>query len=133
MEVSSGKRIAYTVPTAKAFDDAVQAVEERTAAHGFKVLHVHDVAQTLRDKGFEQAPLKIVEICSARYASRVLAEDVEISALLPCKVSVYVADGQTYLSALLPGVMADFFPTPAIREVAGEVDGIVRGIVDEAR
>jgi len=37
------------------------------------VLHIHDVQATLAAKGFETEPMKIVEVCSARYASQVLA------------------------------------------------------------
>jgi uncharacterized protein (DUF302 family) len=128
-----GRDVTYTVATDKAFDDAVRAVEEATARRGFRVLHVHDVAQTLRDKGFEHEPLKIVEICSARYASQVLAEDIEVSAFLPCRVSVYRDGGKTYLSALRPEVIAQFFPGPTMEAVAAEVGAIVVAIVDEAR
>lgn len=127
------RELTYTVPSGKTFDDAVNAVEQVTAAKGFRVLHVHDVAQTLRDKGFEHEPLKIVEVCNARYASRVLAEDIEISAFLPCKVTVYTQQGETRISALLPTVMGSFFPGPVVAEVASEVESVIRAIVDEAR
>lgn len=130
---SERKSLTYTVTTQKPFDEAVQAVEDATARQGFRVLHVHDVAATLHEKGFAHDPLKIVEVCNARYASRVLAEDVEISAFLPCKVTVYAQDGETHLSALLPTVMGAFFPGPAVAEVAAEVETVVRAIVDEAR
>lgn len=133
MQLPSDQSLTYTVTTDKAFDDAVRAVEETTANKGFRVLHVHDVAATLREKGFEHEPLKIVEICNARYASRVLAEDVEVSAFLPCKVTVYQQAGATYLSALLPTLMGAFFPSPTIGEVARDVEAVVRTIVDEAR
>lgn len=52
---------------------------------------------------------------------------------MPCKVNVYVNDGAVYLSALRPAVMGEFFPDPEIKEVADEVDGIVRAIVDGAK
>jgi uncharacterized protein (DUF302 family) len=45
-------RIEHTVRTAKSFDEAVRAVEQLTAEKGFRVLHVHDVAQTLAEKAF---------------------------------------------------------------------------------
>ena len=41
-----------------------------------------DVA--LAEKGFPRAPLKIIEICNAKYASQVLNEDVRIFLMLPC-------------------------------------------------
>lgn len=125
--------LSYTVTTARDFEAAVKAVEEATAAQGMKVQHVHDVQATLRGKGYDSAPLKIIEICNARYAHEVLAKDVLISLMMPCKVNVYVRDGQTYISALRPTVLAQFFPHAGLEEVAREVDKTIRSIVDAAR
>lgn len=133
MQMLDRSALTYTVTTDKAFDDAVRAVEDETARQGFRVLHVHDVAATLRDKGFEREPLKIVEICNARYADKVLTEDIEISAFLPCKVTVYRHNGATYLSALRPTVMGAFFQGTTVADVAAEVEAVVRTIVDRAR
>lgn len=123
----------YTVSTQKDFPAAVKAVEDASAAHGFRVLHVHDVAATLAEKGFAREPLKIVEICNARYASEVLQKDVRTASLLPCPVTVYTEKGQTFISTMLPTVMADFFPDAGLAKVAGEVETAVRRIVDEAK
>src|SRR5579863_3559795 len=100
----------YTVRTAKPFAEAVQAVEQKTAEAGFRVLHTHDIAATLAEKGFPREPLKIVEVCNAKYASQVLAKDVKVSLMLPCPISVYVQGDETYISTLLPSSVAHFFP-----------------------
>lgn len=78
----------YTVETSKSFEVAVQAIEQKTAEKGFRVLHTHDVAATLAEKGFPRDPLKIIEICNARYASEVLKKDVNIALMLPRPVAV---------------------------------------------
>ncbi len=61
-----------TVTTNKPFDEAVAAIEKKAVEKGFRVLHTHDVAATLTEKGFPREPLKIIEICNAKYASQVL-------------------------------------------------------------
>jgi uncharacterized protein (DUF302 family) len=66
------KQFQYTVETGKPFDIAEQAVQQKTAEKGFRVLHTHNVAATLAEKGFSREPLQIVEICNARYASEAL-------------------------------------------------------------
>ncbi|GAF27038.1 DUF302 domain-containing protein [Neomoorella thermoacetica] len=124
---------SYTVTTARDFEAAVKAVEEATAAQGMKVQHVHDVQATLRSKGYDSDPLKIIEICNARYAHEVLAKDVLISLMMPCKINVYVRDGKTYISALRPTMLAQFFPHARLEEVAREVDTKIRTIVEAAR
>jgi uncharacterized protein (DUF302 family) len=123
----------YTVESSKGFDETVAAVEAKSGEKGFKVLAVHDVKATLESKGFSREPMKIVEICNARYVDRILAKDIKIALMLPCPVVVYVQDGRTMISTLRPRIMADFYPTPGVAEIADEVDSIVVSIVDEAR
>jgi uncharacterized protein (DUF302 family) len=127
------KEFELTVTSDKTFESAVAAVEQEAAENGFRVLHTHDVAATLTEKGFPCEPLKIVEICNARYASQVLAKDVKISLMLPCPISVYVAEGKTHISTMLPTSIIEFFPHAGIEELATAVEQIVVQIVEQAR
>ena len=126
------KTFEYTIETKKDFDEAVAAVEETSARKGFRVLHTHDVAATLREKGFPREPLKIVEICNARYASEVLNKDVKVSVMLPCPISVYRQGGKTKITTLLPTSIAEFFPDAGIDVIASEVEKAVLEIVTSA-
>ncbi len=127
------KNFEYTVASGKSFEDAVKAVEQKSAEKGFRVLHTHDVSATLAEKGFPRAPLKIVEVCNARYASEVLKKDIKISLMLPCPISVYTEDDKTFISTMLPTVLADFYPNAGIQGVAAEVEKAVLAIVNEAK
>ena len=122
----------YTVSTDKTFDEAVSAVTARTAAHGFKVQFVHDVAATLAEKGFVREPVTIIEMCNAKYASQVLARDVKIGLMLPCPVMVYEEDGQVFISTMRPSLIGAFFPEAGIGDVAAEVEAVIVQIIDEA-
>ncbi len=42
----------YTVQTPRSFDDVIKSVERKSAEKGFRVLHTHDFAATLAEKGF---------------------------------------------------------------------------------
>lgn len=123
----------YTVTTGKSFLEAVDAVQRKTAEMGFRVLHTHDIAATLAEKGFLREPLTLVEVCNAKYASQVLDKDVKVSLMLPCPISVYVQNGKTYISTLLPTSIAHFFPNAGIEEVASQVESAVLKIVEGAR
>ena len=127
------KNFDYTVETNKTFDEAVSAIEAKSKEKGFGVLHIHDVKATLASKGFDRDPLKIIEICNAKYASQVLTKDIKISLMLPCPISVYVEGGKTYISTLRPKVISDFYPRADIQSMAEEVDRIVLSIVDESK
>ncbi|MBI4462549.1 MAG: hypothetical protein HY653_06565, partial [Acidobacteria bacterium] len=41
----------YTIETKQSVEAAVAAVERKAAEKGFRVLHTHDVAATLAEKG----------------------------------------------------------------------------------
>lgn len=97
------------------------------------MLHVHDVKATLAAKGFEIEPMKIVEVCNAGFANQVLARDKKISLMLPCPISVFVEQGKTFISALNPSVMADYYPHANIENITAEVERIILAIVDEVK
>ena len=127
------KSFETTVVSSKSFDDTVKAIEQKSAEKGFRVLHTHDVAATLAEKGFPREPLKIIEVCNARYASEVLKKDVKVALMLPCPISVYTQGGKTFISAMLPSRIADFFPGTGMEPIANEVEKVILAIIDEAR
>ena len=127
------EKFDYTVETTKNVDEAVAAVEAKAQEKGFRVLYVHDVQATLSAKGFDIEPMKIIEICNAKFANQVLAKDKKISLMLPCPISVFVEHGRTFVSAFKPRVLSDYYPGEDIEELAGEVEKIVISLVEEAR
>jgi uncharacterized protein (DUF302 family) len=112
----------YTVRTAKPYREAVDAVVGSAEAHGFRVQMVHDVAQTLAEKGFEREAVTIVEMCNANYAHQVLAQDVKIGLMLPCPVMVYEEGGAVFISTMRPTLIGHFFPQADLEEVASAVE-----------
>jgi len=123
----------YTMETVKSFDSAVQSVEGKIAEAGMLVLHIHDVQKTLAEKGFERDPFKIVEFCNAKYASEFLNADIKIGLCLPCKINVYVKDGQTFISGMRPIILSQFFPNADLGEKPKEIDQIIRNIINNAK
>ena len=126
------KNLAYTVPTAKTIDEAVRAVEQNAAAHGFRVLHIHDIAAALAEKGFQREPLKILEVCNARYADKLLEREISAAVMLPCPIAVYEQQGQVSISTMLPTVVADLFQGKSLEFVAEQVEFALMGIVQDA-
>jgi len=127
------KNFQYTVNSNKPFEAAVSAVEQKTSEKGFRVLHTHDVAATLAEKGFTREPLTIIEICNARYANEALNKEVSVALMLPCPIAVYSKDGTTFISAMRPSALADFYPESGIEDIAAAVEKTVLEIVNEAK
>jgi len=127
------KNFQYTVNSNKPFEAAVSAVEQKTSEKGFRVLHTHDVAATLAEKGFTREPLTIIEICNARYANEALNKDVSVALMLPCPIAVYSQEGKTFISTMRPSALADFYPESGIEDIAAAVEKTVLEIVNEAK
>ena len=123
------KTLAYTVPTSKSVDEAVAAIEQSCAAHGFRVLHVHDIAATLAEKGFPRDPL---EVCNARYAAKMLERDLAAALMLPCPIVVYHQNGESRISTMLPSVIAELLPGRSLEFTAEQVEFALVAIVNES-
>jgi len=125
------KAFERTLATSRSFDETVAAVEAKAVEKGFRVLYTHNVATTLAEKGFPREPLKIVEICNAKYASAMLEKDIRIALMLPCPISIYVSGGRTFLSAMLPTAIGEFFPEAGVEDIAAQLERTVGEILDE--
>ncbi|MDW7649971.1 MAG: DUF302 domain-containing protein [Bacillota bacterium] len=123
----------YEVVSTKSFAEAVDAVIEKTKANGFRVLHVHDVQATLAEKDFKREPLKIVEVCNAKYAHTALQIAVTVSLLMPCRINVYETEGRTVISTVKPRSLAGMFDKPELQSFAEEVEDILLRIIDESK
>ena len=126
------KRFENTLITNKPFEEVISTLSKRIEENGFRILHIHDISVMLTEKGFPHPPLKIFEICNAKYAHQVLEKDVKISLMLPCPISVYVQENKTHISALLPTSMVEFFPHAEIQEIALEVESVILKIIQES-
>lgn len=123
----------YTVQTTKNFDQAVEAVTQEIAKIGMRVLHIHNVQETLDSKGFQIEPLKIVEVCSAKHANTLLQKDKKMALFMPCKINVYVDDGKVWISAMDTSPIAQINPNLNFSDLAEEVNQNLRAIVDKAK
>ena len=118
----------------KPLERLAKDLEAACAAHRFGVLGVHDLKAKLKEKGQELAKeCRVYEVCNPVAAKRVLETNLEISTALPCRISVYDAGkGVTRLATLSPTMLLDLFRTPALREVAAEVEATLVAILEEA-
>jgi len=123
---------AYIGETDKSFDDAVVSVLKAVEQKGWSIFQIYDIKERLAAKGFEQRPLKIIEICSGKYANQFLNKNRLISLCMPCKINVLEEAGQVKIVGMKPTMISEFFPE-INREEAEEVEKEVREIVDNAR
>ncbi|SHI25966.1 Uncharacterized conserved protein, DUF302 family [Desulfosporosinus lacus DSM 15449] len=123
----------YSVTTTKSFEEAVKSVGEQTEANGFRVLYVHDVQETLAEKNFKIQPLKILEVCNAKFASNALEIDLVVSLLMPCKINVYSEEGKIIISTIRPTSLATIFNKQELRSFAEDVEKVLISIIDQSK
>ena len=125
----------YIVETGKTFDLAVADLESAVKNHGFGVLHVHDLGNTLRSKGIAfDEQCKVFEVCNPLQAARVLATDMRLNMALPCRISVFTENGKTKIGLIKPAPMlATLSGDATLIQVAKEVEEKTILMVDEAK
>ena len=125
----------YTVDTGKSFETASADLEASVKRHGFGVLHVHNIGNTLRGKGVSFAEeCNVFEVCNPGQAARVLSSDMRLNMALPCRISVYTEKGKTKIGTISPEKMLAILSNDeALSQVAREVEEKVIDMINEAR
>lgn len=123
---------AYIVPTNKTFDEAVVAILKAVEQKGWALFQTYDIKERLAAKGFLQQPLKIIEICSGKYANAFLNKNRLVSLCMPCKINVFEDNGEVKIAGMRPSIMPQFFPEidPGF---AAEAEKDLKEIIDNAK
>jgi uncharacterized protein (DUF302 family) len=125
----------YIVESPKSFETAAADLDAAVKKHGFGVLHVHDLGNTLRAKGMPFAEqCRVFEVCNPAQAAKVLAADMRINMALPCRISVYTQGGKTRIGLIKPvEMLTALSDDPTLAQVATEVEAATIRMVDEAK
>ena len=122
-----------TFSSNKSISDVTQALEAAVKSHQFGVMQIHDLKESMTKKGIEfEKDCLIFEICQPEQAKKVLDQNMSISVVLPCRISIYEEEGGTTLATLKPTILLDLFNTPQLEKVAQEVEDTIVKIMKEA-
>ncbi|AJK70143.1 DUF302 domain-containing protein [Corynebacterium marinum] len=119
----------HTVTVALSYEDATARTREALAEQGFGVLTEVDIKATFHKKlGAAAAEAVgdyvILGACNPTLASKALAAEPELGALLPCNVVVRRGPGdeRTTVEAIDPQTMVKLSASDQVREVADDAD-----------
>jgi uncharacterized protein (DUF302 family) len=124
----------YEVESSKTMDAIGRGLHEAAARHGFGVIAVHDLRETMKKKGVEfNLACKVYEVCNPHQARKVLEANGAVSTALPCRISVYgMAGGGVRIATIKPTAMMAMFGSPELEGVAREVEDVVVKMIDES-
>lgn len=95
----------YSKTLELSFDEAVEEVKKVLKEQGFGVLTEIDVQKKLKEKlNKEMDKYLILGACNPLLASMALDNEPEIGLFLPCNVIIYVKNGETVVSVILPSI-----------------------------
>jgi len=113
------------------FDDAIAHVTAELKKEGFGVLTEIDVSGTLKKKiDVDFRPYTILGACNPSYAYQALQSERQIGTMLPCNVIVQEAEGGTEVTAVDPIASMSAIENPQLGEVAQQVQGLLRKVID---
>jgi uncharacterized protein (DUF302 family) len=127
------KRYSFGKTVALPFDAAVQRITAELAQVGFGVLTEIDVQATMKKKlGLEMPPYRILGACNPLFASRAIAAEPQIGALLPCNVVVRQdASGKVRVEVMDPNAVLTLVDRSDVVEIANEVRGLLQQALEK--
>ncbi len=123
----------YEIESAKTIDQVGKDLEKAVVEHTFGVMTIHNLKETMKKKGVEfEKECRIFEVCNPHQAKRVLEKNMELSTVLPCRISVFTEGGKVKLATLKPTALISQFNTLELQPVAKEVEETLIQIMKEA-
>jgi uncharacterized protein (DUF302 family) len=123
----------YIETTNKSVQEVVDAIKEIAPKHKFGVQYIHNVAEVLKSKGVELGnECQIIDICNPIIAQKFLSEDMSLSIIMPCKISVYTQDGETMIAMNSLVQLVDDI-NPDLIDFAQEVQLQLLQIIDDVK
>ncbi len=110
------------------FEETVEAIQQAAADNGeWKIPTIHDLQASLVKAGYEDmTKVKVIELCHPHHAYNVLKndQDKKISAIMPCRVSVYEdKNGQVYIAEMNTKLISKMF--------GGNISKVMDTVVNE--
>ncbi len=114
------------------FDEAVVKVSEELKKAGFGILTEIDVKETLKAKlNVDFRKYRILGACNPPFAYEALQAEDKIGLMMPCNVIVQeTPDGRIEVAAVDPVASMSAVANPKLREVAEDVRGKLKAVVD---
>lgn len=95
------------------FDKTVELIQANAEAEGWIIPKTYDFqASMLKYNQPDPGKIKVLKLCQAEYASKMLSQDDSkyVAAMMPCSIAVYEkSDGKVYVSSMNMGLMSKMF------------------------
>jgi uncharacterized protein (DUF302 family) len=123
----------FKMETQKTLEQVCQNLEKAVVNNKFGIMTIHNLNETMKKKGVEfSRPCRIFEVCNPNQAKKVLEKNMDLSAFLPCRISVFTEGDKVILATLKPTNIVSMFNLPELKQTAQEVEDTLIKIMQEA-
>jgi uncharacterized protein (DUF302 family) len=107
----------------RGFDETVRAVEQAARAQGWATPGTMNLNKSMAKHGVSFKPkVRLVRLCKAKYASKVLGESRHMATMMPCRIAVYETDdGRVRVAKLNTGLLGKLFGGVVAEIMGGKV------------
>jgi len=120
----------HKVESRKRLSEVAQDLEAACQKYKFAI---HDLKEEMKQKGIKfNLHCLVYEVSSPHQGGEGSEANGEMSAALPCRVSVYRQGSGVTLVAIRPTAAVEVFHAPQLRSMAEEVEAVMLKIMDEA-
>jgi len=122
----------YIIESQKNIDEVAKRLVNNIQKNGFGVLHVHNLEETMNNKGVELGESCLIyEICNPLIAKEVLSEDMSMNMVLPCRISLYTDQGETRIGMITPStLMHESSHEEELKKIALTVEEKIKKIIN---
>lgn len=122
---------AMTVEVALPIDQTIEKLKEALAAEKMGIVSEVNVQAIMKAKlDHDIPPYRMIGICGAGYARRVLEADADLGAMLPCSCAAYeLANGHTRIAVQDPDVVAGVTELAAVKTAMSEARAALTRVV----
>jgi uncharacterized protein (DUF302 family) len=124
-----------TLPSNMEFDETVATLEQSIKNQGWSLPGTMDLNAAMAKQDLFLAPrVKIIKLCKADYAKKVLTDQRDIASMMPCSIAVWEDDsGKVFVSKMNTGLMGKMFGGTVAEVMGGSVardeEKILSGVV----
>jgi uncharacterized protein (DUF302 family) len=125
--------MTYSKHSKRRLEEVDNRLREAAQRHKFGVLHVHDLAATLKSKGIELGhECRVYDVCNPQAASEALRTNPQIAAVLPCRIAVTTDTSGVTVATVKPTDLLRATGLAGVEQIANEVEREMVAIIDEA-
>jgi uncharacterized protein (DUF302 family) len=115
------------------YPESMASLQNAISSRGYKITRVQNIDVGITKTGHTIDYYKVVFYGNPEEITQITREHPELIPYLPLNIVIFAEDANTVVAAGRPGVLAEFFPDPALKPLFMRWEDDLVKILDEVR